>query len=84
MLHFLQVQHFLGRASGNPDGVTLFRERFSDGLLDPPGRVAAELGTFARKELVGRNDEPPVAFRYDVRKGHPVALEVVSDFHDQA
>ncbi len=80
----LHLLHPLDDVDGDADRPRLVRNRTSDGLADPPGRVRRELEPAAPFELLDGADEPEHAFLDEIEEGEALVAVVLGDRDDQA
>src|SRR5438270_13033682 len=73
----------LDHMNGDPDRAPLVRDRTSDGLADPPGRVRGELVSAAVVELLDRSDEAHRALLDQVQEGKAAAQVRLGDRDDE-
>ena len=69
---------------GQPDRLALVRQGALDRLLDPPGRVSAELSALCRVEALHRFHQPDVALGNQVEQGQTEVRVIVRDLDHQA
>ena len=62
----------------------LVRERASDGLPDPPGRIGRELEAPAPVELLDRANQPQRALLDEIEEGETLVSVVLGDGDDQS
>ena len=73
-----------GGRDGYANGAAFLRQGTAHGLLDPPGRITAELGALRRIEFLGGSHEPDVPLGYEIQKRQTEALEIMGDFDNQS